>query len=149
MQYHRWLYARQRYTLAMATARMLTNMYDIDHSRGVKTLGNFSVTRIDMNKGGGVPKKLEVLFQDAEDWEMTLKSGGLVGAGGRPVPVMAARAFRQTSHGPHLEGYRHEDNINPFRGSAPPARPSSPGDTGDPVPRGALYGGYLNLFPLT
>src|ERR1039458_3185025 len=45
-EYDRWIYARQQYTAATATARMLTNMYDIDHSRGVKTLGNFSVTRI-------------------------------------------------------------------------------------------------------
>jgi hypothetical protein len=150
VQYHRWLYARQRYTLAMSTARMLTNMYDIDHSRGVKTLGNFSVTRIDMNKGGGVPKKLEVLFQDAEVWEMTLKSGGLVGAGGRPVPVMAAkglfdrdfptgRTWKVTGMGANMK------SIPGFGSTGKPVKFGSP-----PVIQfrtGRYMGGYLNLIP--
>jgi hypothetical protein len=149
-EYNRWLYARQQYTCSMSTARILTNMYDIDHSRGVKTLGNFSVTRIDMNKGGGVPKKLELLFDNAEEWAMTLKSGGRVGMGGRPVPVMAAkglydpdfptgRTWRVVGMGANMK------SAPGYGGDGKPVKFGSP-----PVIQfrtGRYMGGYLNLVP--
>ena len=127
---------------------MLANMYDVDHARGVKTLGNFSVTRIAMNRGGGVPKKLEELFDDPRSGCPSERRP--VGPGGRPAPVMAAkglfdpdfptgRTWRVTGMGANLK------SIPGFGGTGKPVKFGSP-----PVIQfrtGRYMGGYLNMIP--
>ena len=50
-RYQRFLIARQRYVAKKVALDLILNVWDVNSSRGVKTLGNFSVTRYLPNQG--------------------------------------------------------------------------------------------------
>jgi hypothetical protein len=66
-------------------------VWDVNASKGVKTLGNFSVTRFSQTKDEEVPKKLTELDKEVTDWTIVVQSGGAIGLAGRVLPAAAAK----------------------------------------------------------
>jgi hypothetical protein len=90
-QWQRFAIARQRYVQLRAARSLILNLWDVNASRGGKTLGNFSVTRHSQTKDDDVPKKLTELDQEIKDWEIVVRSGGTITVGGRAASSIAQK----------------------------------------------------------
>lgn len=91
--YQRFLLARQRYVQLKATKDLMLNLWDVNVTRGSKTLGNFSVSQVSQTKDEEVPKKLTTLEKDIKDWEIVVRSAGKITVGGRVLPTAAAKGL--------------------------------------------------------
>ena len=91
--YRRFFLAQQRWTQLRAAYTLILNTWDINSSRGVKTLGNFSITRYSQDKGDDVPKKLTEMKTEIDAWAIVVKSAGRLGVGEHMLPVMAAKGL--------------------------------------------------------
>lgn len=81
-EYNNFLFSRQTYVAKRSAYQCMLNVYDLAGSRGSKTLGNLSVTRMSFNKGESIPRKLDEIKKEFQEMEIVIKSGGTIGAGG-------------------------------------------------------------------
>ena len=90
-QYMIWVNGRQNWVNAIAAYQLVLNIYELSGARGSHTLGNFSVQKQSIMRDEGMPKKISDLKDGAQEWLITIKSGGDIGPGGHIRGRMAAK----------------------------------------------------------
>src|SRR5271170_6880346 len=69
VHFRNFMAARSSWVTFMSAQQLILNMYDLNATRGSKTLANFSVSRQDFSNDSGFPGKIRDLKQQVLDWE--------------------------------------------------------------------------------
>jgi hypothetical protein len=150
-RFHRFLIGRQRLTITKATLRLLVNLWDVNASRGHKTLGNFSVARMSQTKDEDVPKKLTELKEELAGWKIVVQSGGAIGYEGRVSAVTAAKGLYGDNDAPAGRTWMttgmgaNRKSIAGYGANGKPVKFGSPSVIQWRV--GRYMGGYLSVVP--
>ena len=150
-RYQRFLIARQRMTTLKASMRLIVNLWDVNSSRGTKTLGNFSVSRVSQTKDEEVPKKLTELKEEIASWKLAVQSGGEIGFDGRIAWTTAAKGLFGDNDAPAGRGWMvtgmgaNHKSVAGFGSNGKPVKFGSPSIIQWRF--GRYMGGYLSTIP--
>ena len=150
-RYQRFLIGRQRYVTLKTAFRLVINLWDVNSSRGSKTLGNFSVSRASQTKDEDVPKKLTELKEEIEGWKLVVQSAGAIGYEGRVHSVTAAKGLYGDNDAPAGRGWMvtgmgaNHKSIAGYGSNGKPVKFGSPSIIQWRF--GRYMGGYLSVIP--
>ena len=150
-EYNNFLYSREMYVAKQAAYHCMLNVYDLAGSRGSKTLGNFSVSRMNMNRGESMPRKLDEVKKEFDDLRIVLQSGGIIGVGGTAKAGFAAKQKYNLTDTPPGRLWittglgANRKTIPGFGSEGAPVKYSSSPVMGWRF--GRYSGGYVTIFP--
>lgn len=154
LAYKQWFlfhHARNNWVSIRAAADCLLNVQDLVGARGSKTLANFSVTKMEMNRETGLPKKLTEMNLELKGWKIVIQSGGRLGFGGHPQSGFAAKGKYDPSDAPagrlwYTTGMgANRKTVAGWGSAGKPVKFGSPTFVNWRV--GRNFGNYISVFP--